>query len=53
MKVIDVVRVETSANTANTKIFKFVGPQGKKIHAFLLNHGAHGYGKFGIDELSL
>ena len=23
------------------------------IHAFLINHGAHGYGKFGISELTL
>ena len=53
MQVIDEVRVETSASVPSTKIFKFVGPQGKKIHAFLINHGAHGYGKFGIDEMSL
>ena len=53
MKVIDNARVETSATAKNTRVFKFVGPQFTKIHAFLINHGAHGYGKFGIDEMSL
>jgi hypothetical protein len=53
MKVIDEVRVETSATSSETNIDRFEGPQDTKIHAFLINHGAHGYGKFGIDELTL
>ena len=53
MKIIEVHRVETSATVAETVIDKFTGPQEKKIHALLINHGAHGYGKFGVPELTL
>ena len=53
MKIIEVHRVETSATEQETVIDKFTGPQAKKVHALLINHGAHGYGKFRIDEMTL
>ena len=53
MKVIKTVRVETSATSNETRIPEFVGPQGTKIHCFLINHGCHAYGKFGISEMTL
>ena len=53
MQVIDSVKVLTSATETETEVPAFCGPQQKRIHAFLINHGAHGYGKFGIDEMTL
>lgn len=53
MQVIEVHRVETSATQAETTVNHFTGPQQKRIHALLINHGAHGYAKFGIPELTL
>ena len=56
MQVIGVERVETSAtqseqviNVQNSSLM----PANKKVNAFLINHGCHGYGKFGIDEMTL
>lgn len=53
MKVIEVHRVETSAQQAETAISHFNGPKQRKIHALLINQGAHGYAKFGIPEMTL
>lgn len=53
MQVIDVVRVETSATESETVIDAFNGPKDKKIHAFLINYDGHGYGKFGVSDLTL
>lgn len=53
MKVIKTIRVETSATSKETRIPEFVGPQGTKIHCFLINHGCHAYGKFAISEMTL
>jgi len=54
MQVIDVHRVETSDSVAEISIAdKFVGPQNKRIHAFLINYGCHGYGKFQVDPMTL
>lgn len=54
MQVIDVHRVETSDSVNEVPITdKFVGPQAKPIHAFLINYGCHGYGKFEIDPMTL
>ena len=53
MKVIEVVRVETSDTESDVAIQTFRGPQQTKIHALLINEGAHGYGKFSIPEITL
>ena len=53
MKIIEVYRVETSSTEAETVVNKFTGPQEKRIHALLINHGAHGYGKFAMPEMTL
>lgn len=55
MKVIDTQTVRTSSTEAETVVPEFAGAKasGVKIHAFLINHGAHGYGKFIISEMTL
>ena len=54
MKVIEVKRVETSDSVAETPITDaFVGLQEEPVHAFLINYGCHGYGKFEIDHMTM
>ena len=55
MKVIDTQTVRTSSTEAETVVLEFAGAKAKnqKIHAFLINEGAHGYGKFIISEMTL
>lgn len=51
MKIINEVKCQTSEKDSVTQVPEFVGTQAP--HAFILNHGAHGYGKFIIDEMTL
>lgn len=53
MEIIQVHRVETSGTESETTITNFDGPQETKIHALLINQGAHGYAKFCVPELTL
>lgn len=53
MKVIETVRVQTSDSQSETSVEKLEGPKDRKIAALLINTGAHGYGKFCIDEMTL
>ncbi len=54
MQVIDVQRFETSDSVNEVPItVQFIGYQVKPIHAFLINYGCHGYGKFEIDPMTL
>ena len=53
MKIIEVKRIETSDENVQVNIENFEGQQFKKIHAFLINEGAHGYGKFVLPVFTL
>jgi hypothetical protein len=48
MEVIKEVTCMTSDSVDLTSVPEFVGTQ--QAHAYLLNHSAHGYGKFILDE---
>ena len=54
MHVISTIRVETSDSVSEVLIpDSFVNNQSRRIRAFLINYGCHGYGKFEIDPMSL
>lgn len=48
MEVVKVVTCMTSDELELTSVPELVGTQ--KAHAYLINHGAHGYAKFVLDE---
>ena len=51
MLIEEVITVETSETQQAVLVDHFLGK--KAPHAFLMNHGAYGYGKFIIDERTL